>query len=152
MLLNLPSYIIRKVSKTSQQSYSRILWRNITATLQQNNIMEFYGRILQQRYSRTVQQQNSVAEYNNVTAGQYCSKILWQNTATLKQSNIVSKMLWQNIAAKCCGRIPQYHSRVQWHCIKMQQQNITTTPQSSTTENILRTLQQKAFKILGHIL
>ena len=101
MFLNLPSYILRKVSKTSQQSYSRILWRNITATSQRNSAMEFYGRILQQCYSKTVPQQNSLAKCSNIIAGQYHSRILWQNTTTLQQDSIV----------EFCGRIQQHYSR-----------------------------------------
>ena len=56
----------KKVSKRSQRYHSRILWRNITATLQQNSVTEFCDRILQQRYNRTVSQQNFVAEHNNI--------------------------------------------------------------------------------------
>ena len=102
MFLNLPRYILRKVSKMSQQSYSRILWWNITATLQQNNVVEFYGRILLQRYSKTVSQQNSVAECSSVIVGQYRSRILWQNIATLQQDSTV---------AEFCGKTQQCQNR-----------------------------------------
>ena len=44
MFLNLPSYTLRKVFKTSQQYHSGILWWSITATLQQDSdVAEFYG-------------------------------------------------------------------------------------------------------------
>ena len=70
---------------TARQYHSRILWQNIAATLQQDStVAKFCGR-MQQRYGKIVPQQKSV-----------------QNTATLKQSSIMSKVLWQNIATECC--------------------------------------------------
>ena len=102
-----------KVFKTSQKYHGRILWH---ATLQQNStIAEFYGKISQQRYNKTVPQQNSVVVCNYIETEQYH-----------EQNAMVEYYI--NTIAECCGRIPQYHSRVQWHYIKMRWQNITTTP------------------------
>ena len=135
MFLNRPSYTLKKVSKTSQQHHSGILWWSITTPLQQNSVAEFYGKILQQRYNRTVSQQNSVAEHSNVKTEQYreqnalveyCSKMLGQNTTIPQWSSMA---LHQNAVAKYHYNTIEFYNR-----------------------NILRTLQQKAFTILGPIL
>ena len=97
MFLNRPSYTLRKVSKTSQQYCSGILWWSITTTLQQNSVVEFCGKILQQHYNRIVSQKNFVAKHSNVKIEQYreqsamaeyCSRMLWQNTTIPQQSSM----------------------------------------------------------------
>ena len=163
MFLNLSSYTLRKVSKTSQQSYSRILWQNIAATLQQDSaVAEFCGR-MQQCYSRTVPQQNSVAKCGNVTAGQCRSRILWKNAATLQLDSAVEEFCdrmqqlysrTDNIVAEFFGRMQQRYGRtVQQQKSVPEHDNIKTKQyheQSAMAEycskmlynrNILRTLQ-----------
>ena len=135
MFLNRPSYTLRKVSKTSQQYCSGILWWSITTTLQQNSVVEFCGKILQQHYNRIVSQKNFVAKHSNVKIEQYCeqnalveycSRMLGQNTTIPLWSSMA---LHQNAVAKYHYNTIEFYNR-----------------------NILRTLQQKAFTILGPIL
>ena len=135
MFLNRPSYTLRKVSKTSQQYCSGILWWSITTTLQQNSVVEFCGKILQQHYNRIVSQKNFVAKHSNVKIEQYCeqnalveycSRMLGQNTTIPQWSSMA---LHQNAVAKYHYNTIEFYNR-----------------------NILRNLQQKAFTILGPIL